>query len=427
MKKVFRFLIIFLIIFGCGKKKSPTGGKDDNVNPTIILIEPEEFSDISVSKQVKITFSKHMDKKSFANGLYIYPPITDKKINWENDTAIISFQDTLIKDNNYFFNFTERIKGWHFNSLEKNYVCVFRSGKLQENSIRGKISFEDDKDVQYPILLNLLSADSIFIFKKNYSGRNFTLNFLNNEKYILRFFADKNKNNYYDFIKEPFCEKHTELSKNQQINFELAYADTSKPVVRNIKVKDANHVEINFSEDVQLVRNIEIVTNDSLEIKKNIIKIWEKKNQIKLLCETLDTLSYALKIESVSDMKNNLNLSIFKEFKGVALIDTIPPTIITTFPKDGAVINSLEPILKISFSEIILDKDLHVKLSSNENEKFIDVKLVKSDGINFKLIPKTKLKNYSSYKLSILKDTKDYVGNSMESTKAINFIPIKKM
>ncbi len=427
MKKVFKLFIILLVLFGCGKKKSLTGGKDDKINPKIILIEPEEFTDISLEKQIKITFSKHMDRKSFLNGLYIYPPILEKRIEWENDTAIISFQDTLMKDNNYYFNFTDRIKGWHFNTLDKNYVIVYRAGKLQENSISGKISFENNKDSKYPILLNLLSSDSIFIFKKDIFSQDYALNFLNNEKYVIRVFADKNKNHYYDYIKEPFCEKKSGLLKKQNINFELAYADTSKPVVKSIKAIDANHINVLFSEDVQLLKNIEIVTNDSLKIKKNILKLWKDKSELKLLCETLDTLDYALKIESISDLKNNLNTSIFKEFHGVAVTDTIPPKIISTFPKDGAVINSLEPIIKISFSEIILDKDLYLNLISNETKKCIDVRLIKSDGINFIMVPKRKLNNYMSYKITILKNTKDFNGNYISGVKTINFIPIKKM
>jgi PBP1b-binding outer membrane lipoprotein LpoB len=427
LKKVFSLLFILVVILSCGKKKSPTGGKDDKIKPKIILIDPQEFSDINLDKTIKVTFSKHIDKKSFQNGLYIYPPISDIKIQWENDTAVIVFHDSLQKNTNYYFNFTDRIKGWHFNALDKNYVCVFRSGKLQENSIYGKISFEKTSDVKYPIFLNLLTEDSLFIFKKNYSNSNFKLNYLNNNKYVLRIFSDKNSNNYYDFIKEPFCEKKSELLKKQEINFKLAYADTSKPVIKQIKIPDSNHIEILFSEDVQLVKDIEIETDDSLKIKKKIIRIWEKNDQIKLLCEDLDTLNYALKIASVSDMKNNLNTTLFKVFHGVTLNDTIPPRIINSFPKNGEVINTLQPIIKISFSEIILDKDLHLKLCSNENKKYIDVKLIESDGFNFKMMPKTILHNYMSYRVVISNNTKDFKCNYIEGVKTINFIPIKKL
>ena len=109
------FLILFLLfLLSCGHRKSPTGGKKDTENPTIVSILPDEFFDIN-NRDIEVVFSKPIDRSSILSGIYICPPILNKKFKWDKNTLIIKILEDLEQNTNYFFTFSRRIKGEHNN------------------------------------------------------------------------------------------------------------------------------------------------------------------------------------------------------------------------------------------------------------------------------------------------------------------------
>ncbi|MBT7469805.1 MAG: hypothetical protein HN692_05285 [Candidatus Cloacimonetes bacterium] len=416
----FTIFLFAIILLSCGHKKNPTGGKKDTTKPEIVAINPAEFSDIS-EKNIEVIFSKPIDRTSIYSGLYIYPTILKKKFKWDKNTLIIHIDEPLLENTNYYFSFGQQIECERGNSLDKNYLFVFKNGKLQQNRVAGKFIFEKQIDQNLPIQTKLMAADSTLIYQRKLSDSNFVFEDLNFIDHILEFYIDKNKNQKYDYGKEPFFKKYVSQNNAVTIDIEMSYADTIKPKIKSVKTKWQNQIEIICSEPIKVISQISIVSIDSLEITKNVEKYIIQAEKIKLICEDLDTLQYKIIFADFTDAKDNLSCDSIL-FDGKTLQDTIPPEIMEYFPRNNATVSELLPIFELEFNEIIFAKDIVAKFVEVETNRQIEAEISENMTGKFFVKPTKKLNNMTSYKLQIF--AKDKKNNQQKNLLEINFIPI---
>ena len=412
------FLTLFLI--SCGHKQNPTGGKKDTVKPEIVNIFPEEFSDIK-DQNMEVTFSKPIDRTTILTGLYIYPPILKKKFKWDKNVLIIKIYEELEINTNYFFTFSKKIKGEHKNELDQDYIFVFKNGKLNENRISGNFYYELEEDKNEPIKINLMTADSISIFVKEFQSPTYEFDNLNNIEHQIRAYIDKNKNERYDEEKEPFFQVYIPAQKFFNIDIELVYVDTLKPEIKSAKVLFEDQIELTFSEEIKNFSQISFFTDDSLQTGLNLKANYLEDDKLFILCEKMDTLNYILQILDLEDFKNNISEENSIKIEGKVVQDTIPPEIVYIKPRNGSIINNLNPEIEIFFSEIILQDNIEVKLISSETNNIIRLANIQSDSKKYLYKPKKKLENYSSYKIEV--KAVDNSGKELPDFSSV-FIPI---
>jgi len=238
-----------IIIAGCGHRKRPTGGPRDTVKPEIISISPNEFSDIS-KRDIEVVFSKPIERNTIISGLYIYPPILNKKFKWDKNVLIIKILETLEDSTNYFFTFAKTIKGEHRNELNDEYTFTFSSGNLNTNRISGEIIYEDTDDASKPVNLKLMSSDSTFILKRELSHKTYELNNLNNIDHIIEAYIDLNNNNNYEYGKEPYFYYQVPANLFSSVDLEMSYEDSLKPELKSAKAVWNNMIELTCSEQI---------------------------------------------------------------------------------------------------------------------------------------------------------------------------------
>ena len=119
-------ILIFSGLISCGHKKNPTGGKKDTIQPEIVSVIPDEYSDITDS-DIEIIFSKPIERNTILSGINIYPSIIKKKFSWDGNILTIKILEELEKNTNYYFNFSEKIKGEHGNFLNTSSSFIFAS------------------------------------------------------------------------------------------------------------------------------------------------------------------------------------------------------------------------------------------------------------------------------------------------------------
>lgn len=424
-RKVLHIIILItvamLLIFGCGHRKSPTGGKKDTVKPEILAITPTELSDISDS-DIEIVFSKPIERSTIISGVYIYPPIQQKKYKWDKNVLTIKILEKLEDNTNYFFTFNTSIKGEHKNNLDKQYTFVFASGKLSVNKISGKFKWEDANDEKMKVNFNLMTSDSTFIIHRIIDTPTFEFRNLNNIDHIVEAYADKNKNEKYDYGDEPYYFTNVEAAKFSSIVAEMAYEDTLKPTIKSARSVWNNQVVFDFDETVIDYAKVEITTKDSIPAKLPVIATHLNKTELTLITAPMDTLQYIANFFNVKDKKKNISDSLFIVFDGSALRDSIPPEVVNSFPGNGETINESKPVFKLEFDEIVLRGNVTANLQDIEKKMNIALKVVKADSKIINLIPLKKLENYSTYELSV--QVKDQANNSMAEEYKIKFIVI---
>ena len=421
MKQLLVFCLIGIIIAGCGHRKRPTGGPRDTVKPEIISISPNEFSDIS-KRDIEVVFSKPIERNTIISGLYIYPPILNKKFKWDKNVLIIKILETLEDSTNYFFTFAKTIKGEHRNELNDEYTFTFSSGNLNTNRISGEIIYEDTDDASKPVNLKLMSSDSTFILKRKLSHKTYELNNLNNIDHIIEAYIDLNNNNNYEYGKEPYFYYQVPANLFSSVDLEMSYEDSLKPELKSAKAVWNNMIELTCSEQISGFDAIQIHTADSLSQQILIIENSLNSDVLSILTEPLDTLRYNITITRLKDMKMNCSDSLQIFVDGSVVQDSIPPEIISVFPRNGATVDNLKPRIMIQFSEIILEQNFSAKLRALESGEEFQLELIEKNSDRYKLKPVGKLKNYSSYTLSV--NVSDLTGNNSAEDDVITFIPI---
>ncbi|MDO9576339.1 MAG: Ig-like domain-containing protein [Candidatus Cloacimonadales bacterium] len=425
MKMRFRELlclfIFTLILNSCGHRKNPTGGEKDTINPEIISITPDEFSNLA-KRNIEVVFSKPIERSTIYSGLYIYPPIQKKKFKWDKNILTIRIMEELEEDTNYFVTFTTRIKCEHGNELDQEYTFIYSSGNLSENRISGRIVFEDPEDSNLPVKCTLMAADSTFILSRKITASTFAFENLNNIEHIIEAYCDKNKNNKYEYGKEPYCYLQIPAEKSISIDLEMTYSDTLNPELKSAKAIWNNQIEIIFSEVVSGLQDLSLHSTDSISKPLQIITQVLKEDRIMILTEPMDSLKYEARIIGLTDKKNNTADTLFIVLNSNVLIDSIPPKIISIEPRNGGTVPTDEPVIKITFSEIILIDNFTAKLIEAESSQKIPLQVISGHSDYFELKPRQKLTNYTTYNISI--EVKDQNGNKLPKTNTSSFIVI---
>ena len=414
-------ILIFSGLISCGHKKNPTGGKKDTIQPEIVSVIPDEYSDITDS-DIEIIFSKPIERNTILSGIYIYPPIIKKKFSWDGNILTIKILEELEKNTNYYFNFSEKIKGEHGNFLNTSSSFIFASGKLNSNRISGNFLFEEAEDINKPIQMTILTADSSEVFSQEALGETYKIEDLNDVEHIIRAYIDKNENEIYDNESEPYFQKSFDPVNSTKLDIYLAYADTLKPQLKFTNVIFNNSINVTFTEPISSFSEVSIRTADSLETKLIIKAYYLINDELTLLTSDLDTLKYKINFIDILDSKGNLTKEGSLLFDGTTLQDTLPPEIISSSPRTGSSVNSFFPRISIIFSEIIMEEGIETKLTEIETGEIEEINVISKNSKHYIFSSLHKLNNYSSYQFTL--QAKDNCGNTMIEPLEIIFLPI---
>jgi len=412
---------VILLMLSCGHRKSPTGGEKDTIHPEIMAISPDEFSDISDS-DLEVVFSKPIERSTIITGVTVYPPILKKKFKWEGNILTIKIQEELEQDTNYFFTFSTKIKGERGNTLDQDYTFVFASGKLANDKISGHVIWEVETDKKPVAKCTLMAADSTFIQYQEFAGKTFEFDHLNRIDHILEAYADLNNNSKYDYGKEPYFYQINPAAEFSAVDLVLSLEDTLNPSVKSAKTIWNNLVNITFDEPISELSKVEIVSHDSLALPLSIREQYLAETQLTLLTEPMDTLQYIVSFYDVQDKKHNVSDSLFVIFDHSALLDSLPPKVLSIDPRNGQTVTEYQPEIHLEFSEIVMESGFAPLLKDAEKGTEIPLQILSGNSPKYKFIPDQKLENYSSYQLEIMAG--DDLGNIMKEPYIIKFIVI---
>jgi len=425
MNRVIKYLAILafiILLSACGSKRNPTGGPVDTVNPEIVATLPQEFG--SITDQIEITFSKAMDKGSFLEGLYFYPPISAKKLSYSGRTLQIRINEALKPNTNYYVTLSTRIKDTRGNPLSRNHSLVFSSGKLNELRLSGNISYEDAADSSLPLSIDLYSADALLVLSQITQGSSYAIEALNPAEYVLRAYQDKDANGRYDFSNEAWFESRIHLKSTSNLDLKMAYADTSMVEIREIRPVSERELDILFTEIPASIGTVSIRSSNGNRLPVLIKELDGQK--LTLITEAQDSLSYKLEIRDLLDRKSNLNKVSGIRFQGSRKADLEAPRLLASIPRNGTSVSSLQPVLELRFSEIIPQKTMRVRLEASDTGNVIPIEVLTGDSRIYRFRPLSPLANYRSHRLIVQADTQDSAGNPLGTEAIINFLPLLK-
>ncbi|MDH2207346.1 Ig-like domain-containing protein [Empedobacter falsenii] len=244
MNKTTRFsllMLTILMVISCARQGSPTGGPKDETPPVFLKADPDTLAtnvDVNLQEAI-INFDEYILLKEYSKNVVVspsfqIPPIVTPQALAKKNISI-KFQEPLLPNTTYSFNFGDAIQDFNENNKLSNFQYVFSTGSFIDSlKVTGRVNSSYDFKLPEKILVGLYKIDStykdsIILQKKPYyiaranDKGEYQLNYLASGKYKLIAFEDKVENVMYDYGKErlAFHNEPIELNANQQINLNL--------------------------------------------------------------------------------------------------------------------------------------------------------------------------------------------------------------
>jgi len=234
-------MLTILMVISCARQGSPTGGPKDETPPVFLKADPDTLAtnvDVNLQETI-INFDEYILLKEYSKNVVVspsfqIPPIVTPQALAKKNISI-KFQEPLLPNTTYSFNFGDAIQDFNENNKLSNFQYVFSTGSFIDSlKVTGRVNSSYDFKLPEKILVGLYKIDStykdsIILQKKPYyiaranDKGEYQLNYLASGKYKLIAFEDKVENVMYDYGKErlAFHNEPIELNANQQINLNL--------------------------------------------------------------------------------------------------------------------------------------------------------------------------------------------------------------
>lgn len=418
-----------LLLFSyCGKDKPPTGGPRDTLPPRIIDTEPSDLTTNFSGDEIEFSFSEQIDLQSFKQAFRIYPLHDKIDFYWQPEKIRVKFAEKLQEKTLYYVTITSQCRDLRNNSLIKPYPLVFTTGdSIPDYRISGRVSTDPRLDeYKGEILVSLYSFDDSTLISRQALSKKFNYGFpyLDEGKYIVSAFKDKNGNRLFNPDNEFRDRKIISVNEKSEIlNLQLTNIDEDSPQLKKIYYNSSQYAIIIFDENVKDYASLEIFEQVTRQ-KVNILDSFLHNDTLEVVTEPVDTSTYKLYMKELRDWKENSTTLDSLEFKETSIPDSSDFSLLYYSPPDGATIDSLRPSFRLRFNKIIAPDSLKIRFINMENESLVSVNIKRLNGKKYIITPQKNLRNYVPYKFVIEAESSDYEGNTLDKKTVINILPI---
>lgn len=205
MKKLVFFFAIVLLYWSCANIQAPSGGPPDTTPPEIVNFSPDNNSTNFSETEIRILFSKYMNKAKVIENVSI-SPLVDLKYEWSGKELRIRVDGELDTSITYLINLGTDYSDLNNNKPDAAFNLVFSAGsKIDSGMIKGNATVSQPGYVAFLYDLNNKVADTInpahtlpdYRVQLGTTG-DFTFAALKDGLYRLMLLKDEFKNNLYD-------------------------------------------------------------------------------------------------------------------------------------------------------------------------------------------------------------------------------------
>jgi len=445
MRNLIYTVLSILVINGCAKRGSPSGGPTDSIPPVLVNANPKLNSVNFDSEEIKLTFDEWVKLDKVEDQLIISPPLEKtsyevKPLSGVTKKVFLKFIDSLESETTYTINFGNSIKDNNEGNPLTFFNYTFSTGEVIDSLyVKGNISDAYDFETDNYVSLQLYRIDSIFkdsiIFNElptyianSLDSTSYQFQNLKEGKYLIIALKDVDNNYFFDpfYDKIGFIDSLITLPRDSIIDFKLFKEETA--LIWD-KPHFINSEKIGFGYYGKLdLKNIEIESSlpDSVQYTftkengKDTLNFWLSRNSfdslnfnliekdtVKLVTVKFDRARDTL-IDSLSISPKTTNVIHLKEtFK---LSSNIPLTNI----KDSLItirdIDSLVIPFTTSINDNLDEIDIKFEVSPSDNyrifilpESIKDIKGVVNDTLEYSVVSQS-IEDYGNVYLDVIRN-----------------------
>ena len=410
MKNLVYILFSLIILFGCAKRGTPSGGPKDSIPPVLVNASPKLNSTNFDSEEIRLTFDEWIKLDKVQDQLIISPPLEKssyeiKPLSGVTKKVFLKFLDSLAPETTYTINFGNSIQDNNENNPLTFFSYTFSTGETIDSLyIRGNTKDAFSQESDEFISLQLYRVDSLFkdsiIFqnKPTYisntiDSTNYKFQNLKQGKYLLIALKDVDNNYFFDpfYDKIGFIDSLITLPRDSVIDLKLFKEETEiiwdRPhFINSEKIGFGYYGKLDLDK-IKIESNIPDSVNYVFikEKETDTLNLWLSKN-------SFDSLNFSL-IEN-----DTIKLTTVKfDRKRDSLIDSlniISKTVNVIHLKESFKISSNIPLNKIEDSLItIRDIDsLIIPFTTSINDRLdeidIDFEVSPSDDYSIFIKPR---------------------------------------
>ena len=445
MRNLIYTVLSILVINGCAKRGSPSGGPTDSIPPVLVNANPKLNSVNFDSEEIKLTFDEWVKLDKVEDQLIISPPLEKtsyevKPLSGVTKKVFLKFIDSLESETTYTINFGNSIKDNNEGNPLTFFNYTFSTGETIDSLyVKGNISDAYDFETDNYVSLQLYRIDSIFkdsiIFNElptyianSLDSTSYQFQNLKEGKYLIIALKDVDNNYFFDpfYDKIGFIDSLITLPRDSIIDLKIFREETA--LIWD-KPHFINSEKIGFGYYGKLdLKNIEIESSipDSIqytftkEDKKDTLNFWLSRNSfdslnfnliekdtVKLVTvkfdrarDTLiDSLSISPKTTNVIHLKETFKLS-----SNIPLIN-IKDSLITIRDIDSLVIP-----FTTSINDNLDEIDIKFEVSPSDNyrifilpESIKDIKGVVNDTLEYSVVSQT-IEDYGNVYLDVIRN-----------------------
>ena len=446
---VFGVVALLFLMNGCAGERAPEGGPIDTTPPEIIDVYPPPNTTEYSSSHISLEFSKYVERRSVEESIFISPYVKDIKFDWSGREVELSFRDSLRKNTTYVVTVgTDVVDVNNRNRMAHAYSFAFTTGaQIDRGEIRGRIYDEKPVGVMIfayqldglkPDTLNPMTQKPDYITQTGNIG-DYSLTHLAFGSYRVIAVRDEFRNLVYDPETDAMSTAPGDIrldetdSLRTEMNFQLSMEDTTAPRLIGATTKDNTHVELEFSESIDLTslavgsfsisdtgrtRNIRIVDFfPHFENPAHVMLITEPQRE--------DTL-YKVFVTGVKDLAGHVinPLASSKQFSRAAVPDTMPPGLIYATVMDSTTRFPMDQEFRFDFDDALQHESAeHAILLEGKDSVVVPLHVVWNSSASFKIIPRQTLRQDYFYTFFVRFDSlRDGVGNHWkDSTRKFSF------
>jgi uncharacterized protein (DUF2141 family) len=160
-------LVLYILVSGCAKVNSPSGGPRDREIPVITECDPPNGTVNFTGKEISISFNEYVILDKISEKFMVSPPMKIKpKVFTRGKDVRIQFEENLRDNTTYTFYFQDAIRDLNEGNAINNYQFVLSTGPVIDSlSVTGNIYSSPGLDPPESTLMLLYSqmADSFVV------------------------------------------------------------------------------------------------------------------------------------------------------------------------------------------------------------------------------------------------------------------------
>ena len=168
MQNLIYVFLSLIVVIGCAKRGSPSGGPQDSIPPVLVNASPKLNSINFDSEEIRLTFDEWIKLDKVQDQLIISPPLEKssyeiKPLTGVTKKVFLKFLDSLSPETTYTVNFGNSIKDNNENNPLTFFSYTFSTGETIDSlHIRGNTKDAFSKDSDDFISLQLYRVDSLY-------------------------------------------------------------------------------------------------------------------------------------------------------------------------------------------------------------------------------------------------------------------------